>query len=90
MKNCKHYLLLQGMVVKKIFKVPSVSEKGKFRLVRYFNDGRLKCSCPAGQMNRPCRHKQIVAKELKGRGFFQKTENASALSPEPLSGPIKE
>jgi len=50
--------------IKKTFKVPSKSEKGKFHFVELYEDGTLECDCIAGLMKRNCRHKKAVIEFL--------------------------
>jgi len=56
------------------WRVPSISEKGKFHIVRLLIDGNLECDCIAGQYNRFCRHKQKVGEILTKKGIHFKAE----------------
>ena len=47
------------------WQVASKTHEGKFWIVGWHNE-RWYCSCPAGMMNRKCRHVRIVKNEIKG------------------------
>jgi len=74
MKACKEFLKEKGLIVEKVFRIPSRSEEGKFHIVELLGNGELKCDCVAGSFNRFCRHKRKVAEILTKKGIHFKAE----------------
>jgi len=55
--------------IKKIWRIPSKSEKDKHHSLKEYRDGRLECDCTAFEMHHNCRHVRIFkwwTKEVAG------------------------
>jgi hypothetical protein len=64
LKNTEQFLRENNLLSVNEWKVPSKSEKGKFHTVGRLSDGKFTCDCPAGSLNKPCRHKRIIYNQI--------------------------